>query len=209
MLLRMLTQALCTTEAAGYLRGEVWESNKFWHLKMIIYLPAGLAQEASEVEAQLEALAGVGDLEVVVTGRGELGEQLLLLHGEGLGQHVRHWSVPLVHRGLKHLVETRPLVADLEELGEGGEVTELLCEHGHVLPRHRGVIQDVEISKPSNVNSQSPFQSFISIFRITVPEKNLVHDVEQDWLRKSVEAIAEFGEISDDGVSGEVVKRLS
>ena len=53
------------------------------------------------------------------------------------------------------------------------------------------------------------FQSFISIFRITVPEKNLVHDVEQDWLRKSVEAIAEFGEISDDGVSGEVVKRLS
>ena len=146
MLLRMLTQALCTTEAAGYLRGEVWESNKFWHLKMIIYLPAGLAQEASEVEAQLEALAGVGDLEVVVTGGGELGEQLLLLHGEGLGQHVRHWSVPLVHRGLKHLVETRPLVADLEQLGEGGEVTELLCEHGHVLPRHRGVIQDVEIS---------------------------------------------------------------
>ena len=109
------------------------------------FLPASLAEEATEVEAQLEALAGVGHCEVVVIWGGEFVEELLLLHAEGLGQHVRHRSAPLLHRGLQHLMKARPLVSDLQELGEGGEVTELLCEHGHVLPRHRGVIQDVEI----------------------------------------------------------------
>ena len=76
---------------------------------------------------------------------GEFVKELLLLHAEGLGQHVRHRGAPLLQRGLQHLVKARPLVSDLQELGEGGEVTELLCEHGHVLPRHRGVIQDVEL----------------------------------------------------------------
>ena len=80
-----------------------------------------------------------------MAGGGELGEELLLLHVEGLGQHVMHWRALLIHCGLEHLVQTRPLVSDLQELGEGGDVTELLCEHGHVLPRQRGVIQEVEI----------------------------------------------------------------
>ena len=80
-----------------------------------------------------------------MAGGGELGEQLLLLHVEGLSQHVRYWRALLINRGLEHLVQTWPLVSDLQELGEGGDVTELLCEHGHVLPRHTGVIQEVEI----------------------------------------------------------------
>lgn len=111
----------------------------------VLYLPACLAEEATEVESQLEALAGVRHCEVVMIWGGEFVEELLLLQAEGLGQHVRHRGTPLLQRGLQHLVKARPLVSDLQELGEGGEVTELLCEHGHVLPRHRGVIQDVEI----------------------------------------------------------------
>ena len=69
-----------------------------------------------------------------MTGGVELSEELLLVQAEGLGQRVRQRCTCLLHRSLQHRVETRPLVPDLQELYERGEVAELLREHGHVFP---------------------------------------------------------------------------
>ena len=58
----------------------------------------------------------------------------------------------------------------------------------------------------SNEKSQSPLNSFISIFRITTPEINLEYDVEQNMLWKFIEPLPVFGIISEDCICSEAVK---